>query len=65
MSANFYYHDQFGTINNGGKYGSNMVSPDFDNAVGGQPIEGKDSPPVRQFTADSLKTVLTPLARRH
>ena len=46
MSANFYYHDQFGTINNGGKYGSNTVSPDAANAVGGQPIEGADSPPV-------------------
>ena len=61
MSANFYYHDQFGTINNGGKYGSNTVSPDAANAVGGQPIEGVNSPPVRQFTADSLKTFLTPL----
>jgi len=61
MSENFLYHDQFGTINNGGKYGANMVSPDFANSVGGQPIEGVDSPPVRQFTADSLKTFLTPL----
>ena len=61
MSANFYYHDQFGTINNGGKYGSNMVAPDFADATGGQPIEGKDCPPVRQFTADSLKTTLAPL----
>jgi len=28
----------------------------------GQPIEGRDSPPVRQFTADSLKTFLVPLS---
>ncbi len=61
MSANFFYHDQFGTINNGGKYGSNMVSPDLANATGGQPIEGVDCPPVRTFTADSLKTFLQPL----
>ncbi|BDI33099.1 hypothetical protein CCAX7_51500 [Capsulimonas corticalis] len=61
MSANFYYHDQFGTINNGGKYGSNIVSPDAANAIGGQPIEGVDSPPVRKFMADSLRTYLTPL----
>ncbi len=61
MNANFYYHDQFGTINNGGKYGSNMVSPDIENATGGQPIEGVNSPPVRAFTQDSLKTFLTPL----
>ena len=27
----------------------------------GQPIEGRDSAPVRQFTTDSLKTFLTPL----
>ncbi len=61
MSANFYYHDQFGTINNGGKYGSNTVAPDEANATGGQPIEGVNSPPVRAFTQDSLKTFLTPL----
>ncbi len=61
MSANFYYRDQFGTINNGGKYGSNTVAPDVANAIGGQPIEGVNSPPVRAFTPDSLKTFLTPL----
>ena len=61
MSANFYYHDQFGTINNGGKYGSNIVSPDFENSVRGQPVEGVNSPSVRRFTADSLQTFLTPL----
>ena len=61
MSANFYYHDQFGTINNGGKYGSSMVSPDFANSIHGQPIEGINSAPVRRFTADSLLTFLTPL----
>ena len=61
MNANFYYHDQFGTKNNGGKYGSNTVAPDFADAMGGQPIEGVNSPPVRKFTADSLKTFLTPL----
>lgn len=61
MNANFTYHDQFGTINNGGKYGSNTVSPDADNATGGQPIEGVNSPIVRAFTPDSLKTFLTPL----
>ena len=61
MSANFYYHDQFGTINNGGKYGSNTVAPDAANATGGQPIEGVNCPPVRKFTADSLQTFLAPL----
>lgn len=61
MSANFFYHDQFGTINNGGKYGSNTVAPDAANAVGGQPIEGVNSPSVREIMQDSLKTFLTPL----
>ncbi len=61
MSANFYYHDQFGTINNGGKYGSNTVAPDFANSTGGQPLEGVNSPTVRKFTPDSLLTFLTPL----
>ena len=28
----------------------------------GQPIEGRDSAPVRQFTTDSIKTFLTPLS---
>ena len=63
MSANFYYHDQFGTKNNGGKYGANTVSPDFANATGGQPIEGTDTPPVRKFLADSMQTFLVPIGK--
>ena len=61
MNDHFFYRDQFGTINNGGKYGSNTVAPNAATAVGGQPIEGVNSPPVREFTGDSLKTFLTPL----
>jgi hypothetical protein len=61
MNANFLYHDQFGTYNNGGKYGANTVAPDLVDAVGGQPIEGVNSDPVRKFTADSLLTFLKPL----
>ena len=61
MSANFYYHDQFGTIGNGTNYGAVTVSPDSANALYNQPIEGVNSPPVRQFTADSIQTFLTPL----
>ena len=62
MNANFLYHDQFGTFNNGfGNYGANTVAPDAADALPDQPVEGVDSPPVRQFTADSLKTFLTPL----
>ena len=61
MNANFFYHDQFGTFNNGGNYGSNTVAPDAANAIGGQPVEGTNSAKVREFTADSLLTFLTPL----
>ncbi len=61
MSANFFYHDQFGTIGNGTNYGAVTVAPDAATALPEQPVEGMDSPPVRQFTADSLKTFLTGL----
>ncbi len=61
MNANFFYHDQFGTIGNGTNYGAVTVAPDAANALYNQPIEGVNSPPVRQFTADSLKTLLTSL----
>ncbi len=61
MSANFVYHDQFGTIGNGTNYGAVTVAPDAAHALPNQPVEGVDSPPVRQFTADSMKTLLTGL----
>ena len=61
LSANFYYHDQFGTIGNGTNYGAVTVAPDAADALPDQPIEGVDSPLVRQFTANSLKTFLTGL----
>jgi hypothetical protein len=61
MSANFFYHDQFGTIGNGTNYGAHTVSPDAADALYNQPVEGINSPPVRKFTADSLQTFLTPL----
>ena len=62
MNAEFQYHDQFGTFCNGfGNYGADTVAPDQADAINGQPVEGKDSPPVRQFTAGSLRTFLTPL----
>ncbi len=62
MNANFVYHDQFNTFNNGnGNYGTNTVAPDKADALSNQPIEGVNSPPVREFLPDSLKTYLTPL----
>ena len=61
MNANFLYHDQFGTIGNGTNYGAVMVAPDAANALPNQPIEGDACPPVREFTDDSLRTLLQPL----
>lgn len=61
MSANFLYHDQFGTIGNGTNYGAVTVAHDAATALYHQPIEGDASPPVRQFTDDSLRTLLVPL----
>ena len=61
MSANFFYHDQFGTIGNGTNYGAVTVAPDAADALYRQPVEGVNSPPVRLWTVDSLQTLLTPL----
>lgn len=61
LNANFLYHDQFGTIGNGSNYGAVTVAPDAANAIPNQPIEGDACPPVREFTADSLRTLLVPL----
>jgi hypothetical protein len=61
MSANFLYHDQFGTIGNGANYGALTVAHDAATALPDQPIEDVDSPPVREVTPDSLKTYLTGL----
>jgi len=61
LSTHFFYHDPFGTIGNGSNYGAMTVAPDAANAIAGQPIEGINSPTVRQFTGDSLKTLLVPL----
>jgi hypothetical protein len=45
MNANFFYHDQFGTIGNGTNYGAITIAPDDANAInteayGRQPHEG-------------------------
>ncbi len=61
LSAHFLYHDQFGTIGNGTNYGAVTVAPDAADALPHQPVEGVDCPPVRQFTADSLRTTVVPL----
>ena len=61
MSAEFVYHDQFGTIGNGTNYGAVTVAPDAATALPNQPVEGVDSPPARRFTADALRTFVVPL----
>ena len=60
MDTHFQYHDQFGTIDNGGNYGAVAVASSAATALSGQPIEDA-AHPARQFLADSLKTFLTPL----
>jgi hypothetical protein len=60
MDAHFQYHDQFGTIDNGGNYGGLTVASSASTAQSGQPVE-VPAHPVRQFFADSLKTYLVPL----
>ncbi|HVX44522.1 MAG TPA: hypothetical protein VHC49_11585 [Mycobacteriales bacterium] len=60
LDANFQFHDQFGTIDNGGNYGSEIVAPDSASALSGQPVQDPDHP-VREFTGDSMKTYLVPL----
>lgn len=65
MTREFEYHDQFGTVANGTNYGAVMVAPNKETALantatGPQPVEDPANP-VRQFTADSLKTFLVPL----
>jgi hypothetical protein len=49
MNANFFYHDQFGTIGNGTNYGAITIAPDDSNAIdtqayGRQPHEGQLQP---------------------
>ena len=60
MNANFQYHDQFKTFNNGGNYGANVVVSDEAHALPGQPVEDSKNR-VRQFLPDSLKTFIVPL----
>jgi len=60
MNSEFVYHDEFGTISNGGNYGAVIVAPDSQSAISGQPVQDADSR-VRAFTANSLRTFLVPL----
>lgn len=65
LSRHFQYHDQFGTICNGGdKYGALIVAPDEANALKSkdQPIQGVNTDrSVRNFNEQCLQTFLVPL----
>jgi hypothetical protein len=60
MNREFMYKDQWGTINNGGNYGSNMVAPKSEIAYEGAPTTEQFGE-VREFEGDSLKTNLIPI----
>jgi hypothetical protein len=69
LSAEFDYHDQFGTIANGTNYGAVTVAPTAATAIHGwnlnlpddmQPVEEADRP-YRVLTARSLRTYVRPL----
>lgn len=62
LSAEFQYHDQFGTIGNGANYGALMVAPDAASALKKQPVEMRDTrAPVREMQDGWLRTRLVPL----
>lgn len=61
LSAEFMYHDQFGTIGNGSNYGAITVAPSAATAISGQPVEDP-SRPYREFTDDVMQAYVRPLS---
>jgi hypothetical protein len=61
LSAEFNYHDQFGTIGNGTNYGAVTVAPNAATALSDQPVEDP-SRPYREFTSESMKAHVRPLS---
>jgi hypothetical protein len=70
LSAEFQYHDQFGTIANGTNYGAVTVAPNAATAVAAnnlglpnnrQPIEDP-ARPNREFTDETIVTYVRPLS---
>ena len=61
LSAEFMYHDQFGTIANGTNYGAITVAPNAATAIQGQPVEDP-SRPYRVLTADTMMAFVRPLS---
>lgn len=60
LIAEFRFHDNFNTFDQGGLYGSKSVAPTRATALRGQPVE-EPGRPFRDFTADSLRAWLRPL----
>jgi hypothetical protein len=69
LVSEFLFHDQFGTIANGTKYGSVIVAPNAATAISApnlglpgdmQPVEDP-ARPTREWTDGSLKTYVRPL----
>ena len=66
LDANFQYHDEFNTIDNGGNYGALTVATSTVTRIAGQNWVGETTnsvvvPQVRAFTQDSMQTYLVPL----
>jgi hypothetical protein len=69
LISEFQFHDQFGTIANGTKYGAVIVAPNAATAISApnlglpgnmQPVEDP-ARPTREWTENSLKTYVRPL----
>ena len=70
LVSEFQFHDQFGTIANGTKYGAVIVAPNAATAISAsnlglpnnmQPVEDP-ARPTREFTATSMKAYVRPLS---
>lgn len=60
LIAEFRFHDNFNTFDQGGLYGSKSVAPARHVALRGQPVEAPGRP-FRDFTASSMRGWLRPL----
>jgi len=61
LSAEFDYHDHWGSTANGTNYGAVTVAPNAETAIPGQPIEDP-ARPTREFTRDSMLAHVRPLS---
>lgn len=63
LSAQFDYHDQWQTTNNGGNYGAVMVAEGSATALPGQPLDPGGDWAYRDFDETSLLAYVRPLTR--